>query len=121
VLAAWKAGPPKEQIEIYRHVDSDRIEMTQTRVSADGSSNTYTVSWPAQGGMVREETGGTVLVETLIAPGDWWVTTLQDGKQLRTLHKVISRDGKTMTQTSRGSEPSSGRLFENVTVFERQR
>jgi hypothetical protein len=119
VLAVWKTGPPKEQIESYRHVDGNRIEMAQTRVSTDGSSNTYTLSWPVQGGTVLGETGGTVMVETVIAPGDWVVTTLQDGKQLRTLHKVISRDGKTMTHTSRGTDPQ-GRPFENVTVFDRQ-
>jgi hypothetical protein len=57
--------------------------------------------------------------ETLIAPGDWYVTFLQNGKQRGVIHKVISKDGKTMTQPRKGVD-AQGKPFEHIEVYDRQ-
>jgi hypothetical protein len=55
-----------------------------------------------------------------MAPGEWLVTyLLQGGKQVATMHKVISKDGKTMRQTIRGFD-TDGKPFEQLQVFDRQ-
>ena len=94
---------PKEQTETYRELASGDIEFVLTRVQQDGSSTSETLTWPAAGGAVHDSGGvlpkGLTIVDTLLGPGDWLVTQLVNGKQFSTIHKVISQDGKTMTQT----------------------
>jgi len=114
-------NPIKEQTEVYRDLDSERIEITLTRTSTDGTSSVSKLVWPAQGGAVTFLQGdprGRSLVETLIAPGEWYVTYLREGKQILTLHKAVSKDGKTLVQTFKGV--FSGTPAEIVTVFDRQ-
>ena len=110
---------PREQTETYRELASGEIEFVLTRVQQDGSS-TYRLTWPAGGGAARDHSSllscllGPTYVETLLGPGDWLVTTLANGKQFSTIHKVISQDGKTMTQTVKAS------YGEQIQVFHRR-
>lgn len=72
--------------------------MVLTRVQQNGSSTSETLTWPAAGGAVDDSGGvlpkGLTIVESLLGPGDWLVTQLMNGKQVSTIHKVISQDGK---------------------------
>jgi len=113
-------GPaPKEQIETYRELASRDIEFVLTRVQQNGSSTSTTLTWPAAGGAVHDSGGvqpkGWTAVETLLGPGDWLVTQMMNGKQLSTIHKVISQDGKTMIQTVKSFFPG-----EQIQVFHRR-
>ena len=132
IVGAWKLNtakskfavpPPKEQVEVYRALDSGEIELTLTRIIADGSHTSTTLAWPASGGAVKLRQGslpeGETLVETLLGPGDWYVTYLQNGKQFLIMHKAISEDGKTMRQTITGIGPQ-GKPAEQIQVLDRQ-
>jgi hypothetical protein len=120
---------PKEQTEVYRDVGGS-IEFTLTRTGANGSIEVEKLSWPTEGGAVKVQQlppGLPVsysLIETLIAPGEWYVTTLIFGKQIASMHKVISSDGKTMRQTVkvRSQTLPDGRKIggETLQVFDRQ-
>jgi len=102
--------PPKEQTEVYRELATGEIEMSLTRVQSDGASRTTKLTWPAGGGAVHDPDGhipkGETYVETLLGPGEWFVTYMRNGKQYLTMHKVISRDGQTMRQTIKGLDPA---------------
>jgi len=77
------------------------------------------VTWPAQGGVAEEGSSEEeLLVETLIAPGEWYVTRIQDGKQIQFMHKVISEDGKIMRQTIEGVAEWGS--YKGVMVFDKQ-
>ena len=115
---------PKEGIETYRTVPGDQIELSYTRKLNNGSSVLIKGRWPAQGGAVtvtqiQGAPEGLSWIETLIAPGDWYVTRLLNGKQIGVMHKTFSRDGKTMTQTSRIID-AQGKFIEEVAVLDRQ-
>ena len=114
---------PKEQIEVYRMVEGDRMELNFTQTMADGSSSLYRFQWPLQGGAVKVLQGavptGTSWVETFGGSGDWYVIRMQDGKQTAMMHKTISGDGKTMIQRARITD-DTGRQREQVSVFNRQ-
>jgi hypothetical protein len=121
LLALQKTAIPKERTEIYRLVNN-RIELTQTSIRSDGSKEEAPkLTWPAQGGaVVSQSANGLSYVETLIASGEWLVSAmLQDGTQVGTLRKIISKDGKTMRQITKGVDPQ-GKPFEQVQVFDRQ-
>ena len=59
-----------------------------------------------------------LLIETLVAPGEWLVTYMQDGRQYGTLRKVVSADGKTMRETFKGTV--QGQSLEIAVVVDRQ-
>ncbi len=126
IIGAWKLNvakstippsesSPKGQTEIYREIDADQIELSVTITQKDGSVVSGKLTWPKQGGTVKvvagQEPKGRSYVEILIAPGDWYAAALDNGKQSGFIHKTISKDGKTMTQTFDD---------ETVWVFERQ-
>jgi len=62
---------------------------------------------------------GRLEIETLIAPGEWYMTGIRDGKQVIMRHKVISEDGKRMRQTIRHTD-SQGDTTEEIFIFDRQ-
>jgi hypothetical protein len=115
--------PPKEQIEKYSELASGDMELVLTRTQTDGVSTTIRLTWPAKGGVVIDPAGalpkGETITEVLLGPGDWLAIFLIDGKQQIAMHKVISMDGKTMTQTFKTVDPQ-GRPFEQVQVLHRQ-
>jgi hypothetical protein len=58
-------------------------------------------------------------VATVIGPGELYETVLQNGKQVEFYHVVVSKDGKTLTVTDKGSD-AKGKPFENISVFDKQ-
>jgi hypothetical protein len=113
---------PKERTEVYRELDVDLIEFTATGIEANGSPISFKATWPQQGGTVNILQGGneeTSYVETLIEPGNWYVTVLQNGKQIGVIHKTFSKDGKRMRQTYRSTD-AQGNPFERLSLYDRQ-
>lgn len=41
-------------------------------------------------------------IATIVRPGEWYATFLQNGKQVRVIHSVVSKDGKTVRNTEKG-------------------
>jgi hypothetical protein len=106
LLKALNETVPKEKTEIYQELD-DRIGMTVSATLTGREPISAKLSWPRQGGVASIQENvpsleGISVIETLIAPGEWYVTFLKDGKQLLAVHKVVSKDGKVMKQTLKG-------------------
>ena len=118
-----KFEAPKEQTESYKELASGEIEMILTRVAKDSAQSTVRLTWPASGGAVQDPAGalgkGKSAIETMLGPGDWLVTFLENGKQWSTMRKVISPDGRTMTQTAKFVDPN-GRTLTQIQVLRRQ-
>jgi len=117
----FKIAAPKQRTEVYRQIPDGRIELKGTFTGIDGSSYSYSKTFPAEGGMgqyVNSDPNESD-VNTRVSPREWYVTAMQNGKQTLTIHKVISEDGKTMRQTVT-SVDSKGKPFEELRVFERQ-
>ena len=112
---------PKEQTEVYRELDSGRIELTWKNTAKDGSSGMLVLTYPIQGGTVKVEQGDTPIswIQTRVGQREWYATYLHEGTQIMTRHKVISEDGKTLHQTLRGVD-ADGKPFEVLLVLEKQ-
>jgi hypothetical protein len=122
VQAIRKQAPPKERSEVYREIEGDQIELTGEAVRTDGSSSSYRFIWPRQGGTAKVLEGGlegVAYTEIFIAPGDWYVAVLRDGKQAAVMHKTVSGDGRTLHYTIKGAD-QEGNPFEQLEVFDRQ-
>jgi len=116
-------SPPRAQTEVYRELPSGEIQLELTKIDDHDKSVSIVLAWPAVGGLVQDPRSslgkGVTAVETLLNPGEWYVTFLMDGKQVMTMHKVISRDKKIMRQTLKGVDPQ-GRYVEQIQVLYRQ-
>jgi len=113
---------PKEEMQVCLAVNG-RIECTIRTTRTDGSTSSFKVNWPGQGGMVQAQGDGVPStysgVETHLRTGEWLVTDMIEGRQVGTLRKLISKDGKTMRQTVQGVD-TQGKSFEEVRVYEKQ-
>ncbi len=133
IIGVWKTNlekssfPPdqqgiKEDINSYREIDGGQIELSIKTINPDDSIYTALWTWPRQGGFARvlsrapEE--GVTYVQTYIEPGHWCVNIMKDGKQIARYHKVVSKDGKTMTQTLIGN--IGGKPVNIMKVLEKQ-
>ena len=118
-----KFEAPKEQTESYKELAFGEIEMILTRVAKDGAQSRVRLTWPALGGAVQDPAGalgkGKSAIETMLGPGEWLVTFLENGKQWSTMRKVVSPDGRTMTQTAKFVDPD-GRTLTQIQVLRRQ-
>jgi hypothetical protein len=106
----------KEWTEIYREIEGDQMELASTEEPA----GKYV--WPRQGGVVKVVEGDPLLathIETLIEPGNWYVTLLIDGRQVAVKHKTFSKDGKTMLMKETFRDPQ-GKFIEMPFVFDKQ-
>ncbi len=127
-IAASKFAPSfeaaiKEATIVVRELDSD-FEYTQTGTRTDGSPITVKWTVPKQGGIWKYQQGGsgekTTIIRTVISldPGEWYDTELQDGKQVEVRHVIVSKDGKMMRQTEKGT--AFGKPYESIVIYEKQ-
>ncbi len=114
---------PKEGTIVVRDLPSKEFEITFTRTMTDGSKTSQKMTWPQQGGSLQGQGGtlseGTSGVVTMMAPGEWYTTILQKGKQAQVLHSAVSKDGKTMHLTYRSTD-AQGKPSETTSVWEKQ-
>lgn len=111
---------PRELVETYRELANGEIERTVTGIGADGSVDPVVrMTWPRRGGVINGFNAPETFIETYIGPGEWLVTTLLDGVQVSTRHKVVAADGRTMTQAYRGID-QHGKPISSDQVWIRQ-
>jgi len=111
----------KEETAVVREV-GDQFETAFTSTRTDSSTTTNKFTEPQKGGAIGRQPAypeGESGVATMIGPGNWYVTFLQNGKQVRVYHNVISKDGKTMRETYRGTD-AKGKPIEGSAVFDKQ-
>jgi hypothetical protein len=112
----------KEDINTYREIEGDMIELSIKTINPDGSLYTALWTWPKEGGyakcLSRTLDEGVIYVQTHIEEGHWCVCMMKNGIQFARYHKIVSKDGKTMNQTLIGSR--DGKPFKVIKVLERQ-
>lgn len=114
-------APTKELMEVKRELGNDQVEIAETGTRTDGSKISVKFTHPQNGGIVTDSSTpkGQMSVATVIGPGELYETVLQNGKQVEFYHVVVSKDGKTLTVTDKGSD-AKGKPFENISVFDKQ-
>jgi hypothetical protein len=87
----------------------------------NGSSFSNKGDRPLAGGIIKSplRTERTLAYVTVIGPGEAYVTTFQNGKQTVWDHYVVSKDGKTLTITTKGTD-AKGKPAEALYVLDRQ-
>ena len=121
--ALMKLAPPKEQTIVFRELGVGELEMTITGTMTDGKLITSKGTFPRQGGAVKIQQSplpeGMTIVTTRIDPNNSVVTYMLNGKQVFVSQGVISKNGKTMRNTFKGTDPQ-GKPFEQLAVYDKQ-
>jgi hypothetical protein len=117
-------GPtaPKELTVVIREL-GDQYDVSQTGTQTDGKPISTKYMGPRHGGVIKVQQPavpeGISVISTLIAPDNVYSTVLKEGKQVQVDHSVVSKDGKTMTTTTSGTDAQGGPV-EALFVWERQ-
>ncbi|MBN1906791.1 MAG: hypothetical protein JW927_17035 [Deltaproteobacteria bacterium] len=113
----------KEDINIYRETEENLMELTISTVFEDGSTDSSIWTWSKEGGVAKclSKTldQGLLYVEGYVEPGHWFAVITQNGNQVGLYHKIISKDGKTMTQTFKGVN-EQGKVVSVMKIMEKQ-
>jgi hypothetical protein len=100
----------------------DEIKRTVTGLDADGKPMNIsgTLPWDGKEHKIEGPDGSSVMVAVKkINDHTLDVKVTQNGKLLQTVKAVVSKDGKTMTNTVKGEDPK-GRKLDMVEVLEKQ-
>ena len=121
-FATSTQAPLKVQTLVIREV-GDQSETTITGTRTDGSSISAKFTFPLQGGAVKYQQGGFAEgvsgIGTRIDTNTVLFTTIQNGRQIETEQCAVSKDGKMMNCTAKGTD-AKGKPFESLTVYDKQ-
>jgi hypothetical protein len=117
----YDPGPaPKSDMRTFE-ADGDGVKATVKQVPATGEATTVTYSakydgkdYPVAGSQAFD----TIVVMRINA-STIDTTLKKNGKVVQTNQTVVSKDGKVMTQTAKGTN-ASGQPIKNVLVFDKQ-
>jgi hypothetical protein len=114
----------KDAIEVYKETDGNMIEATSTSIRKDGSTGVIKKIFPKEGGDVKyidvKIPEGTIHVAIFVGSGDWYISTiLKNGRQWSLRHIMVSKDGKTLTETIKDIN-REGKPVERIMVSDRQ-
>ena len=134
MLGAWKLNiakskfplsaqaPPKELTQVIRKLNRNQGEFSQTGIRTDGTPISVKYMVPRQGGVVKTQfplpEGASIIVKKADSY-NVYTTYMQDGKKVAEIHGVVSKDGKTLTQTTKITD-DQGKLIEQIEVFDKQ-
>jgi hypothetical protein len=121
-IAPNQQDAPKEGTMVFR-LTGDQFELTDKSTLKNGTSSSAKETFPVNGGVFKvlqpAPAAGEMSIETMVEPGNRFLTSLKDGKQTEVRHLVISKDGKKMSITRRSTD-AKGTPFESVLVYDKQ-
>jgi hypothetical protein len=118
----WPSSPYKELTAVSVSQGDDYL-VTATGTDAAGKPVSIKYTYPKKGGPLVYTEGGppSGISVTAKRTDDQTIdgTTTQDGKVIQTAHWVVSKDGKTLTGTTKGTD-AQGNPVDRVEVYDRQ-
>jgi hypothetical protein len=110
---------PKSVTRVYE-MFGDGLKFTQETVNADGThaTSTYSAHFDGKDYAITGNANADTIVLKKIDANTFESTLKKAGKVMTTGRNVVSKDGKTMTYTSKGTN-ASGQTVNSVLVFEK--
>jgi hypothetical protein len=115
----FTSGPaPKEEM-VTIQMAGDQRQVTVTGTEADGSAISLKYEMPDKGGIGKILAGGPydAVSGTRIDDNTREVSYVKGGKEMLHVRTVVSKDGKTLTITGKGTDPQ-GKPVSGVSVWE---
>ena len=131
-VGTWKLDPSKskhsgnapnaKEATLVIEEQSDNYHVTVTGTNSDGSPLSVKYTVPMKGGTGQVEAGGDVfdaVSSKRIKSNQRENTYMKGGKNAGTRRSVVSKDGKTLTNTFKGTDPQ-GNPVTSTQVFDKQ-
>ena len=113
----------KDIIEVYKETEGNMIEATWTSTRKDGSTGFVKKIFPKEGGVAKYidwEMPENILVTVIpVGSGDWYISTIMNGRKVQLRHIMVSDDGKTLIETIKGTN-QEGKSVDIRVVSDRQ-
>ena len=117
----FTAGPAIESQTRKYEVSNDQVKQTLDSVDATGKSNhvTFTAHYDGKEYPVTGNPDGDTIAVRRTGKYSAKSVLKKDGKSTLTTLREVSKDGKTLTMTTTGTD-AKGEKVDNVLVFDRQ-
>jgi hypothetical protein len=114
--------PPKSQMNKYEPSGANGVKLITDSVNAKGEANHEEIANTFDGKEYPAPNfagGGTMMMNKRINAYTTVRTLRKGGKVVNTLRRVVSKDGKTMTVTQKGTD-AEGKPVSTVQVYDKQ-
>ena len=116
----YTTGAPPKNITLVIEEQGPNLQVTATGTSSEGSPISVKFTVPINGGPGSMQEGDTNgITSKRISANVRDNSYTKDGKEVRSRHIVISKDGKTMTSTVKGTSPN-GSPVDGTDVYDKQ-
>jgi hypothetical protein len=116
----YTTGTPAKNVTIVIEEQGTNLQTTVTGTNSDGSPISAKFTIPTSGGTGTVQQGDfNGVMSKQISANVRENTYTKDGKEIRSRHIVISKDGKTMTSKVKGMNPA-GITVAGVDVYDKQ-
>jgi hypothetical protein len=116
----YTTGTPAKNVTIVIEEQGTNLQTTVTGTNSDGSPISAKFTVPISGGKGSVQQGDfNGVMSKQISANVRENTYTKDGKEIRSRHIVISKDGKTMTSKVKGMNPA-GSTVAGVDVYDKQ-
>ena len=131
IIGTWKPNHEKSEgtqtardvIEVYKEIEGNMIEATWTATRKDGSTGVVKKIFPKEGGVAKYidyEVPENIIVTVIpVGSGDWYISTIMNGRKVQLRHLMVSKDGKTLIKTIKGLN-NEGKPVDMRIVLEKQ-
>ena len=113
----------KDVIEVYKEIEGNMIEATSTSFRKDGSTGVIKKIFPKEGGVAKyvdvKIPEGVLHAVISVGSGDWYISTIVNGRKTLLRHYMVSKDEKTLIETIKGIN-YEGKLVDAMVVSDRQ-
>lgn len=116
----YTTGSPPKNVTLVIEEQGTNLLTTVTGTNSDGSPISIKFTVPISGGTGSIQAGdANGITSKRISANVRENTYTKDGKEIRTRHIVISKDGKTMTSKVKGMNPA-GSPVDGTDVYDKQ-
>ncbi len=116
----YTTGTPPKNVTLVIEEQGTNLQTTATGTASDGSPISVKFIVPISGGKGSVQEGDfNGITSKQISANVRDNTYTKDGKEIRSRHMVISKDGKTMTSKVKGTNPN-GKPVDGTDVYDKQ-
>jgi hypothetical protein len=113
-------APQKSETRIYSSAADGAITLSANAVLADGTTQTtnFTAKYDGKPYPYKSSNGDTISI--IAADGYATDSTIKKGASVvQTSHGTVSKDGKTLTLVTKGTDPM-GKAFSSTRIYDKQ-
>jgi len=116
----YTTGEPPKDVTLTIEEQGENLQVTATGTGSDGSPISVKYTVPVKGGAGQVQEGPyDAITSKVVSASARTNTYTKNGKVVATRHTVVSKDGKTLRSTVKGTD-ANGKAFAGTDVYDKQ-